>query len=190
MRRLDIQRVACLMTLLLSISVLSACGGQPAAKPSSPPASSPPAAPKPAEPADPKKEITSIVAKVLQGDNNLKKPFLRGVEFTERVDKKWTVAIEMNAADNLSPANVRLGIEMRMKELYQNIYTSRGDVGAVTVAVYFPLKDKYGNVTDECIYKTALDQSEAVKIKWENISAKAMRNLWKTSILHPELRVE
>lgn len=75
-----------------------------------------------------------------------------------------------------------------MKDIYEAAYKGALDVGLVNVAAYFNLKDKYGNTSDGCVYRTELEAAEAKKINWANITSDDMTRIWTTLLIHPDLR--
>lgn len=121
----------------------------------------------PAEPAKPVSEedqIRNIVSSVLKGNNNMDQPHIRKIDVVKQVNGGWGVFVDYNADDNLTTNLRKTGIEKTMSEIYIALYTSNKDVQSASVAAYFPLVDKYGNESQEVVYKSILDKSEADKV--------------------------
>lgn len=140
----------------------------------------------------PEDQIRQVVEEVLEGDNNRDQPLLRGVEIVPQVDGGFGVFVEMNANDNLTSGFIKGGIEQDMTEVYQAVYHSGQDVRTASVAAYFPMIDQYGQESEDVIYKSILDKSEADKVNWDAdeslLAVDILPGVWQTTFLHPELQ--
>jgi len=146
-------------------------------------------APKPVSEED---QIRNIVSDQLKGSNNMDQSYIRKVDVVEQVNGGWGVFVEYNADDNLTINLRKVGIESTMSEIYIALYTSNKDVRSASIAAYFPLVDRYGNESEDVIYKSILGKPEADKVNWgadsSSLKISILPKVWTTSILHPEFR--
>jgi hypothetical protein len=115
----------------------------------------------------------------------------RKIDVVTQIDKTIGVFVEFNASDNFSKGMIKGGIEITMYRIYKLLYTSPdfGDVvGQATVAAYFSMMDKYGNESEDVVYKTGLEKKTADKINWKNIDLpQQLAELWDVYLISPEL---
>lgn len=146
----------------------------------------------PAKPLSEEDQIRNIVSNQLKGNNNMDKQYIRKIDVVEQVNGGWGVFVEYNADDNLTTNLRKTGIEKTMSEIYIALYTSNKDIRSASVAAYFPLVDRYGNESEDVIYKSILDKTEADKVNWNadssTLKLSILPEVWTTSILHPEFR--
>ena len=141
-----------------------------------------------------KNEIKQIVEKELQGQNNNKKPYLRKIDIVEQSagDGGWGVFVEYNADDNFTPKSVRQGIDIKMADIYKGLYTSGKDIEVASVSAFFPMQDKYGNQSDDVIYKSILRKSDAQKVNWQadkaTLELGILPSVWGIVILNSSLK--
>lgn len=146
----------------------------------------------PPKPVSEDDQIRNIVSNLLKGSNNMDNQYVRKIDVVEQVNGGWGVFVEYNADDNLTTNLRKTGIEKTMSEIYIALYTSNKDVRSASVAAYFPLVDRYGNESEDVIYKSILDKAEAEKVNWNadssTLKLSILPEVWTTSILHPEFR--
>ncbi len=144
----------------------------------------------PPAPVNEEDQLRQIVTGVLEGSNNMDKPYLRAVNVVQQVNGGWGVFTEFNPDDNLTQTLRKGGLESKMAEIYIALYTSGKDVQTASVAAYFPLVDKYGNESDGVVYKTVLNRKEADKVNWNADKATLRRTIlpgvWSATLVHPE----
>lgn len=137
--------------------------------------------------------IRQVVADQLKGKNNRNKARLRNVEIKELGDyDEYIVHIDFNADDNFSKDWVKSGIEMKMTDIYKALYNGKHKVVMIVISAFFPLVDKYGNESEDVVYKTRLDKDEADKINWSQNEAMLYTNImpkvWQLLEVHPTFR--
>lgn len=137
-------------------------------------------------------QLKQIVSNQLNGKNNMDKEYLRKVDVAAQADGGWGVFVEYNAADNVSTELRKKGIEIKMSEIYAELYTSGKDVRQASVAAYFPLKDAGGNEFDGTVYKTVLTKDAASKINFNEdknvLNTKVIPGIWETTLLNKDFK--
>ncbi|WP_422444287.1 hypothetical protein [Thermoanaerobacterium sp. DL9XJH110] len=83
--------------------------------------------------------------------------------------KKKNVEIHFRGSDNLTTKYIRLGMLRDSAEVFQKIFTSNIPIEEAVTCVYFPLKDKYGNTSEEVVMKVYLKGETAKKINWDGV---------------------
>ncbi|AYO30644.1 hypothetical protein D2962_08405 [Biomaibacter acetigenes] len=83
--------------------------------------------------------------------------------------KKKNVEIHFRGSDNLTTKYIRLGMLKDSAEVFQKIFTSNIPIEEAVTFVYFPLKDKYGNTSEEVVMKVYLKGETAKKINWDGV---------------------
>jgi methionine-rich copper-binding protein CopC len=140
--------------------------------------------------------LRTIVASVLQGNTNMShESRLRSVDVVSQTGATppggWGVFVEFNSDDNLSSKTTKNGIEMQMSDIYTALYTSGIDVRTASAAAYLSLTDKYGNASDQMVYKSILAKDVASKVNWSAdktyLKLGILPGLWDTTILSPVL---
>ena len=143
----------------------------------------------PTKPLSDEDQIKQLVSRLLKGNNNMDKPFVKKIDVVKQVDGGWGVFTEYNADDNLTTNLRKGGIEVKMSDIYMALYKSGKDIRAASVAAYFPLEDKYGNTSDGMVYKSILDKDEADKVNWQadraSLELSILPKVWTTSFIHP-----
>jgi len=103
----------------------------------------------------------------------------------------YGAAVEFNADSNFTNKMTKQGIQMKMSEVYQAIYTKFSDVQWVSVAAYMDVTDQYGNTSSAMVYKTILKSGVASKINWgadqSELELDIVPGLWTTTIISPFL---
>ena len=138
-------------------------------------------------------QLKTLVANVLNGTTNMShENRLKGVDVVKQIDGGWGVFVEFNADDNLSANFTKKGIEKQMSDVYTALYTSNKDVRTASAAAYLSLTDKYGNTSDQMVYKSILDKAVAGKVNWStdkaSLELQILPGLWSTTILSPALK--
>lgn len=167
---------------------------QPGAVDSTPPVATTPHQASTAAPAvNVEDQLKTLVANVLNGTTNMShENRLKSVDVVKQIDGGWGVFVEFNADDNLSANFTKRGIEKQMSDVYTSLYTSDKDVRTASAAAYLSLTDKYGNTSDQMVYKSILDKAVAGKVNWStdkaSLELQILPGLWSTTILSPVLK--
>lgn len=136
------------------------------------------------EPASESEQLEAIVRDILKGNNNRRVPYFRAVAIEPDDKAGWIVLADMNAANNVSIARIRGGIESKMFQVHKALYASGLDVRMVSIRAYFPFRDNYGNVADRMIYMTVLLIEEAERINWAWMTPDRMQGIWTVGAPH------
>lgn len=137
-------------------------------------------------------KIKAVVNEHLHGDNNMKKPALRDLLIEKDDKENWLVIVDLNADDNLGNDYIKKGIQGKMTMIYKDLFHLKTvqPIAEVTQIAYFPLKDKYGKVTDDIVYTTKLSKSEADKVNWNDSDAtlkyQILPAVWTVGYEHPQ----
>jgi hypothetical protein len=131
--------------------------------------------------------IKAAVNNELKGKNNNNKNKLRAVDVVPQINGGYGVFIDYNADDNLSQSFIKKGIYIEMTKLYKILYTQTGkDVEAASVSAWFPMQDRFGNTSDEIVYKTILDKGPASQVNWNadaaTLELQIMPGVWDTTL--------
>lgn len=76
-------------------------------------------------------------------------------------------------------------IELDMAKAYKELFTSRLPLWEVTLFAEGKLQDRYGNESNDLVYKTTLGYRQAVKINWKNFDSVDFRQLWEVNFMLP-----
>jgi len=138
-----------------------------------------------------KEKIDYLVNKKLKGKNTLDLIKLRNVEIDEQANG-LNVLVEFNADDNLTASLRKTGITSDMSSIYMELFNNVDSISGVQIVGYFPLQDKYGNVSSEIVLETSLDKTEYKKINLDQDDAylrlTIIPNVWTVIEAHPEFR--
>lgn len=101
-------------------------------------------------------------------------------------DKEYVVFVSINGDDNFSEDWIKKSIWGDMTDIYIALYKQPVGVREATIVANFPMKDKYGNTSDEVVMKTSLEATEAKKVNWNEdeatLSLRILPNVWDTQI--------
>lgn len=133
-------------------------------------------------------QLEAMMRDEFKGETNTSKERLVELDVVEQIDGGWGVFVEFNADDNLTCGSRKRGIERRMIDAYERLYTSPILVQQASMTALFPLVDRFGQESDGAVYKTILKRPVASKINWDNKGLIDFEDLWTTTILHVEFR--
>lgn len=101
-------------------------------------------------------------------------------------DKEYVVFVSINADDNLSEDWIKKGIWGDMTDIYIALYKQPVGIRQAAIVANFPMKDKYGNTSDDAVMKTSLEANEAKKVNWNQdeatLSLQILPNVWDIQI--------
>lgn len=132
-------------------------------------------------PQSPEQKIEAKVRASLTGNDKI-----REVTVIKQVNGGYGVMVHFNASDNLSEDFIKKSIWGDMAKIYTALYKEPMDIATASLFAHFPMKDKYGNSSDEVVMKTSLDKGEATKVNWNQdqatLSLQILPQVWTTDI--------
>lgn len=139
--------------------------------------------PEPSTSTDPKIIIEEAVKKKV--GNRLKK--IEVNDYAGESSKKM-VLVYFTGNDNLTASMIKGGMLMDIAGICENVFTSGLPVEEVFCFITFPVKDVYGNTSEENIMKIGLEKKTASKINWSGVNRVHFDEVADTVWLHPTLR--
>lgn len=139
----------------------------------------------------PEEKIRSAIANSLSSNTNMKKVRFLKVDVVQR-GGDYEVVVDFNADENLTGAMTVSALKSDMAKVYSALF--KGDLGVskAMISGYLPLADKYGNTSDQPVYRTSLGRIEAQKINWGAESVMLWRQIipsvWEEEMVHPIVR--
>lgn len=120
------------------------------------------------------------------GKNNRDQDNIRSVDVINLNDGSYTVMIKYNADEGYSSSSTRKDIIYTSSQMFKTIYKETGkEIMQAGIFAYYPLTDKYGNNSDEVVYKCTLDKETADKVNWDQnenqLFSQTLPNLWSAS---------
>ena len=79
-------------------------------------------------------------------------------------------------------------IEDEMMDTYKTIYKFELPVAGAEVVAYANLVDRYGNQSENAIYRSALDRETAMMVNWEELHLVTPDRVFNDSWRHPAIR--
>lgn len=130
--------------------------------------------------------IKDTITAKYSGKNNRDVDTIRSVDVIDLKDGSYTVTIKYNADELLSQSSTRKDIIYTSSQMFKTIYKETGkEIKQAGIFAYYPMTDKYGNNSDDVVYKCTLDKETADKVNWgqdENqLFWQTLPNLWTAS---------
>ncbi|OQB05866.1 MAG: hypothetical protein BWY19_00750 [bacterium ADurb.Bin212] len=130
--------------------------------------------------------IKDTITAKYSGKNNRDQDKIRSIRVTSQVDGGYGVIVEFNADELLSQSSTRKDIIYTSSQMLKTIYKETGkEIKQAAIFAYYPMTDKYGNNSDEVVYKCTFDKETADKVNWgqdENqLFWQTLPNLWTAS---------
>lgn len=100
---------------------------------------------------------------------------------------KLNVYVKVNADLESSSSVNMYTMEDKMRKAFKAVYTSGLPAWEVTIWNYGELVDRYGNKSDEIVYKVTLHSREASRVNWKNTNAVSFERIWEVNFKHPAL---
>lgn len=131
-----------------------------------------------------------ILTSIKESLSNSDKEIIKDVKIS-MIDKEASILIELNGQDNLSKDLIKRNFDSQMSNIYYSLYSQNIAIKYISISIYFPTLDQYGNTKNEIVYTTNLDKEEASKLNWK-LKSYELKNtfipkVWKVLFLHPLL---
>lgn len=111
---------------------------------------------------------------------------LKGIDI-QKGDGGSVVWVDFDAASIVSGRKLR--VDEKMKDVYQALFTKRElGIQSVTISVFLPFGDKYGNEASKVGYRTRMDNQTGQRIKWESRYSLNFDELWQVLFIHPSFQ--
>jgi hypothetical protein len=132
--------------------------------------------------------LRALVRDEFAGTTNTGRRRLKQTEVFEGETGGYVVELAFNADAVFGSglAAVRKGIESRMRDGYEAIYTSEEDVRRALITAHFPLPNDFGEIFDKPVYTTVMDRDLASTLDWANKLRVDLGPLWEVRLLLPE----
>jgi hypothetical protein len=112
--------------------------------------------------------------------NNMGKERVKSVKISDYTDKEKTdvgynkeeksksVLIELNSSENLTSNLQKATLHKEAVETFKAVFSTDGNIKDAVVWAYLPLRDQYGNVSDDLAVSYAISRELFEKVNWSN----------------------
>ena len=83
----------------------------------------------------------------------------------------WSVRVSYRAIPGGFMMSAKEHMDIRMMEIFRNLYTAEVPIKTVSIEAYLDLVDRFGNVEEELVYSTTMEYGTGSRVNWDNFAA-------------------